>query len=163
MTLNEQDVDVTAEALGAQLARSVKARASIAPGTAVAEFGASMAIDPERLRDELAYLSIVTMHFCVGAVLAGELGGRVLASYYRELWAGDPWLARPAELDARTPAYQEAFNHPHPDVGRGYGVGRTFARLCGATHDVPVIEFGARAYVEQLPPILTLLRSVVVG
>jgi len=78
------------------------------------------------------------------------------------LWTGDSWRARPADLDARTPAYEEALNHPHPDYGRGYGVGRTFARLCGATHDLPVIEFGARAYVEQLPPILTLLRGVVV-
>jgi len=35
-----------------------------------------------------------------------------------------------------------------------------FARLCGASHDVPMIELGATAFVEQLAPILGLLRSV---
>jgi hypothetical protein len=59
-------------------------------------------------------------------------------------------------------AYQDALNNPHPEFGRGYGIGRAFARFCGATHDLPVIELGARAYVEQLPPILTLLRGVLV-
>jgi hypothetical protein len=34
--------------------------------------------------------------------------------------------------------------------------------LCGASHDVPVIEVGALSYVEQLPPILSLLRGVTV-
>ena len=161
MPVGEPFVDVTAEALGAELAGSVKARAALA-GAGVTGFAATMAIDPERLQDELAYLSIVTMHFCVSAGLAPEVTPRVLGSYYRALWSGDAWRARPADLDARTPAYEHALNHPHPDYGRGYGMGRTFARLCGATHDLPVIELGARAYVEQLPPILTLLRGVVV-
>ena len=154
-------VEITAEALGAELAQSVKARAAIS-GAGVTGFATTMAIDPERLQDELAYLSIVTMHFCVGAALASEAAPRVLASYYRELWTRDAWRANQADLEARTLVYQDALNHPHPDYGRGYGMGRTFARLCGATHDVPVIELGARAYVEQLPPILTLLRGVVV-
>jgi hypothetical protein len=161
MSVAEHFVEITAEALGAQLAQSVKARAAM-PGAGVTGFAATMAIDPERLRDELAYLSIVTMHFCVSAGLAPDVAPRVLAAYYRELWTRDAWRARSAELDARTPAYETALNYPHPDYGRGYGMGRAFARLCGATHDLPVIEFGARAYVEQLPPILTLLRGVVV-
>jgi hypothetical protein len=161
MPVGESFLDVTADALGAELAHSVKARAAL-PGAGVTGFAATMAIDPERLQDELAYLSIVTMHFCVSAGLAPDVTPRVLGSYYRTLWAGDSWRARPADLDARTPAYEDALNHPHPDYGRGYGMGRAFARLCGATHDLPVIEFGARAYVEQLPPILTLLRGVVV-
>jgi hypothetical protein len=152
-------VEITAEALGAQLAQSVKARAA-EPGSGVTGFATTMAIDPARLQDELAYLSIVTMHFCVTAGLPPDVSPRVLGAFYRELWTRDSWRATSAELDVRTPAYQDALNNPHHEFGRAYGVGRTFARLCGATHDVPVIELGARAYVEQLPPILTLLRGV---
>jgi hypothetical protein len=159
--VTDEPVTITADLLGAQLAQSVKTRAG-QPPAGVAEFAASMAIDPERLQTELVYLAIVTMHFCIGATMTGDASARLLGAYYRGLWGGAQWRADAASLDARTPAYQDALNNPHPDFGRGYGIGRTFARLCGATHDVPVIEFGARAYVEQLPPILTLLRSVVV-
>ena len=56
--------------------------------------------------------------------------------------------------------YQHLLSQPHPDYGRAYGMGRVFARLCGASHDVSVIELGATAFVEQLAPILGLLRSV---
>jgi hypothetical protein len=158
----QRPVEIAAEALGAQLAQSVKARAA-EPGAGVTGFATTMAIDPGRLQDELAYLSIVTMHFCVSAALPPDVTPRVMASYYRELWTREAWRASRPELEARTLAYEDALNRPHPEFGRGYGVGRTFARLCGATHDLPVIELGARAYVEQLPPILTLLRGVAVS
>jgi hypothetical protein len=153
--------EITAEALGAELARSVKSRADMT-SAGLAEFVVAMAIDPARLQAELAYLSIVVMHFCVGAALEGDVVSRVLAAFYRELWTRGVWTGTPGELATRTPAYEDALNHPHPEFGRGYGIGRAFARFCGATHDVAVIEFGARAYVEQLPPILTLLRGVAV-
>ena len=161
MPVGEPFVDVTAERSAPARAFGEGARRCRA--LASRDLAATMAIDPGALAGrKLAYLSIVTMHFCITAGLAADVAPRVLGSYYRALWTGDSWRARPADLDARTPAYEDALNHPHPDYGRGYGVGRTFARLCGATHDLPVIEFGARAYVEQLPPILTLLRGVVV-
>src|SRR4029078_2884624 len=143
---------------GVELARRVKARADL-PGAGVTGFATTMAIDPERLQDELAYLSICPMIFCVSAGRAPDVAPRVLGSYYRALWTGDSWRGRLADLGARTPAYEDALKHPHSGYGRAYGVGRRVARLCGATHDLPVIEFGARAYVEQLPPILTLLRG----
>lgn len=156
-----QATETTAEALGTELARSIKQR-SEAVAAGVAEFASGMAIDLARVQTELAYLSVIVMHFCVGTVLDAHVSGRVAAAFHRELWHGSPWRGTPGAFDLRTPAYQEALNHPHPEFGRGYGIGRAFARFCGATHDVPVIEFGARAYVEQLPPILTLLRAVVV-
>lgn len=56
--------------------------------------------------------------------------------------------------------YQHLLSQPHPEYGRGYGVGRVFARLCGASHDVPVIGLRATAFVEQLAPILGALRAV---
>ena len=70
-------IEIGAEALGAELAHSVKARAAM-PGAGITGFAATMAIDPERLQDELAYLSIVTMHFCVSAGLAPDVTPRVL-------------------------------------------------------------------------------------
>ena len=45
---------------------------------------------------------------------------------------------------AREREYQHLLSQPHPEYGRGYGVGRVFARLCGASHDVPVIGLGRR-------------------
>ena len=46
--------------------------------------------------------------------------------------------------------------------GRAYAIGRTFARHCHCSHEVAVIEFGARAYMEHLPPMLALVRGVTV-
>ena len=153
---------ITADALGEELARSVRQRAENVPES-LADFVRTMNLDAERVRVELAYLSIVTMHFCVGVALADRTQQtRVLAAFYRGLWSGSAWLASEPELNERVPQYETALNNPHPDLGRGYGMGRVFARLCGASHDVPVIEVGARAYVEQLPPILALLRGVTV-
>jgi hypothetical protein len=153
---------ISADALGEELARSVRQRTESVPER-LADFATAMSLDAERVRVELAYVSIVTMHFCVGAAVADRAHRtQVLAAFYRGLWSGPAWRANEAGLTGRVPQYETALNNPHPDLGRGYGMGRVFARLCGASHDVPVIEFGALAYVEQLPPILTLLRGVTV-
>jgi hypothetical protein len=153
---------ITADALGGELARSVRQRAENVPER-LADFVRTMSLDAERVRVELAYLSIVTMHFCVGVALNDRAQqARVLAAFYRTLWSGTPWPASESGLTERVQDYETVLNNPHPNLGRGYGMGRVFARLCGASHDVPVIEFGALAYVEQLPPILSLLRSVTV-
>ena len=110
-------------------------------------------LDAERVRVELAYLSIVTMHFCVGVALADRAQQtRVLAAFYRGLWSGSAWLASEPGLNERVPQYETALNNPHPDLGRGYGMGRVFARLCGASHDVPVIEVGARGLRGAVAP-----------
>ena len=154
--------DVNPEALGARLARSVRSRFE-SPGDGVRNFAQAMTLDFERVQSELAYLSIVTMHFCISTAFDADILGRVLAAFYGELWRGVAWIATAEEFDARAEPYQSALKHPHPKLGRGYSVGRAFATLCGASHDLPVIEFGARAYVEQLPPILGLLRSVTVA
>ena len=153
---------ITADGLGEELAGSVRTRAQTSP-EGLAEFVKAMNFETDRVRTELAYLSIVTMHFCISAGLPDrEQHARVLGAFYRELWAGLPWQANERGLKTRTAHYETALNNPHPDLGRGYGMGRAFARLCGASHDVAVIEFGALAYVEQLPPILGLLRGVTV-
>jgi hypothetical protein len=151
---------ITADALGDELARSVRQRAENVPES-LADFVRTMSLDVERVRVELAYLSIVTMHFCVGVASADRMQqSRVLSAFYRGLWSGPTWLASEAGLAERLPQYETALNNPHPDLGRGYGMGRVFARWCGASHDVSVIEVGALAYVDQLPPILSLLRGV---
>ena len=85
---------------------------------------------------------------------------RVEAAFEHALWSGAPWRASAAGLGARLRDYKDAFNHPHPELGRAYVIGRTFARHCHCSHEVAVIEFGARAYMEQLPPMLGVLRSV---
>lgn len=69
-------------------------------------------------------------------------------------------MPRAGGLAARVRDYKDAFNHPPPELGRAYVIGRTFARHCHCTHEIAVIEFGARASMEQLAPRLGLLRSV---
>ena len=153
---------IEARTLGAELARSVRARSG-PPADGIVAFAAAMALDPERVQDELAYLAIVTMHFCIGAAVEdAAVRARVAAGFYLALWAGDPWRASMEGLESRTTDYESALNHPHPELGRAYGIGRGFARQLGAAQDVPVIEFGARAYLEQLSPILGLLRGLTI-
>jgi hypothetical protein len=159
---DEARVSVQAEALGARLAHSVLSRSEEA-GSALAEFAARMNLERERVQAELAYISIITMHFCVSVVFGpGGDDARVLDGFYRALWSGAPWCATERGWRSRVREYQHLLSQPHPDFGRAYGVGRTFARLCGASHDVAVIELGATAFVEQLAPILGVLRSVTV-
>ncbi len=154
---------IGAEALGGELARSVRQRAE-QPARGVGEFARAYSLDAERVQAELTYLSIVTMQFCIGAGLPDHPRQReVGVAFYAALWAGGAWRADQPGLASRIPHYETALNNPDPALGRAYGMGRAFARLCGASHDVPVIEFGARAYVEQLAPILELLRGVAVA
>lgn len=84
----------------------------------------------------------------------------IVAGFYRRLWAPPEWCATERGWRSRVREYQHLVSQPHPEYGRTYGVGRVFARLCGASHDLPMIELGATAFVEQLAPILGLLRSV---
>jgi hypothetical protein len=153
-------VSVQAEAFGARLAQSVLSRSG-GGGAGLEEFAARMNLEPDRVQAELAYVSIITMHFCVSVVFGPDGDDvRVLEGFYRALWSGDPWCATERGWRVRVREYQHLLSQPHPDFGRAYGVGRTFARLCGASHDVAVIELGATAFVEQLAPILGVLRSV---
>jgi hypothetical protein len=149
-----------ADVLGVELARAVLTQAET-PGEGVAGFSTSLSLDGERLHVELIYLSILTTQFALSVALgAGESTARVIATFERALWAGAPWRASASGLEDRRREYIDAFNHPHPQLGRAYVIGRTFARYCGCSHEVAVIEFGARAYMGQLAPMLRLLRSV---
>lgn len=152
---------VAAGVFGAELARSVIERSALGAAN-VDAIAAGLSLDAGRVAEELAYVAIVTMHFCVGAALRESAAdGPTLHAFYEALWR-EPWVATREGLAARVREYEDAFNHPHPQYGRGYRIGQTFARHCGARHDVAVIELGARAYVEQLPPILDLLKRVAV-
>jgi hypothetical protein len=149
--------------LGTDLAASIIARA-LCSGESAASFARPLNLDPERVRTELAYLSIFTMHFCIDSVFGSSPGcASVLRAFYDTLWSRDDWGPTPSGVERRIREYGDAFEHPHPEYGRGYWTGRVFARLCGASHDVAVIELGAGAYVSQLPPILAFLRSVAVA
>jgi hypothetical protein len=159
---DEARVSVHAETLGERLGQSVLSR-SVGTDSALGEFAARMNLERDRVQAELAYVSIITMHFCVSVVFGREGEDvRVLDGFYRTLWSAPPWCATERGWRSRVREYQHLLSQPHPDFGRAYGVGRTFARLCGASHDVAVIELGAIAFVEQLAPILGLLRSVTV-
>jgi hypothetical protein len=146
--------------LGAALARSVLERSrDLSPG--IVEFAARMNVPRERLQAELGYVAIITMHFCIGVVFGQNGADRaILSGFYRTLWARSEWCATERGWRSRLREYQHLLSEPHPEYGRAYGVGRVFARLCGASHDVPVIELGATAFVEQLAPILGLLRTI---
>ncbi len=132
-----------------------------ATGESAIAFARALSLDADCLHAELIYLSILTTRFALGVALgAGESPARVRAAFERALWSGAPWRASASGLSARRREYKDAFNHPHPELGRAYMIGSTFTRHCNSSHEVAVIEFGARAYMEQLPPMLGLLRSV---
>lgn len=153
---------VSAETLGAELAASVVARA-LRSGDAAAAFAAAHSLDAQRVRNELGYLFVFTMHFCIDTVVSDRLlSARVAGAFYDALWNREPWGASAAGVERRVLYYGDALNNPHPELGRGYWVGRALARGCNATHDVAVIEFGARIFVSQLEPILEFLRGVVI-
>ena len=119
--------------------------------------------DVDRLHVELTYLSILTTQFALGVALGA---GEPPRGSTRPLSAGSgparPGVRPRADWQARLPEPRDTFNHPHPELGRAYGIGRTFARHCGCSHEVAAIEFGARAYMGQLPRMLGLLRSLTV-
>lgn len=152
----------TADALGAELARAVRARADI-PGDSVAELARALSLDADRLQTELVYLSILTTQFALGVALgSGDAHTRAASAFERALWSSGAWRASATGLTARRREYRDAFNHPHPELGRGYVIGRTLARHCNCSHEVAAIEFGARVYMEQLASALGVLRSVTV-
>jgi hypothetical protein len=152
----------TADAIGAELARLVRTRADTSADP-VAPFARKHSLDEDRLYVELLYLLILTTQFAIGVALgAGETKTRVAAAFELALWAAPPGRTSPSGLIARAREYRDAFKHPHPELGRAYVVGRTLARHCNCGHEVAVIELGARGYMEQLPPMLGLLRSVTV-
>ena len=151
---------VSPDVLGAELAASVIARAlrMREPAALIAD---SMSLHRDRVQGELAYMAIFTMHFCIHTAL-GEHPAcpHVISAFYNGLWSRNDWGATPKGAERRVRRYGDAFNNPHPEYGRGYWTGRVFARLCGASHELAVIEFGARTFVTQLPPILSFLRTV---
>jgi len=150
----------TAEALGVELARGLRTRAEV-PGEGVTGFAKALSLDQDRLQVELVYLSIVTSQFALGVALGtDESSACVGAALERALWYGPPWRASAGGLTARLREYRDAFNHPHPELGRAYVIGRTFARHCHCSHEIAVIEFGARAYMDQLSLTIALLKSV---
>jgi hypothetical protein len=150
---------VPAEVFGAELARSVIEQARQV-GDGVQALSHRLSLDSSRVVRELGYLSLFTMRFCIGAALDDDAArARVLEAFYATLWTDRSWGPHVSGFERRALDYEHAFNNPHPDFGRGYGIGRAFARWCHARDDVAVIELGARAYVEQLPRILGVLRS----
>jgi hypothetical protein len=151
---------VSPDVLGAELAASVIARAlrMREPAALVAD---SMSLHRDRVQGELAYMAVFTMHFCIHTALGEHRAcPQVISAYYNGLWSRNDWGVTPKGAERRVRRYGDAFNNPHPEYGRGYWTGRVFARLCGASHELAVIEFGARTFVTQLPPILSFLRTV---
>ena len=150
---------IAAETLGAELARSVVERTP-QQGDPVSSLAERLSLKPSRVARELGYLSAFTMRFCIDTVLKDDpVRPRVVAAFEDALWSGAPWGPHASGLARRAADYEEAFDNPHPEYGRSLRIGRAFAKWCHAREDVSVIELGARAYVEQLPFVLDLLRT----
>jgi hypothetical protein len=132
-------------------------------GGDVSALARSMSLDPNRVAAEYAYLLVVITQFCIDAGLSDPQAREALATAF-ESAAQSVAAPRASErgMHLRRRAYGEALANPHPDFGRAYSVGRVFARYCDAAREIAVIEFGARTYMEQLPPMLGRLRSVTV-
>ena len=74
--------------------------------------------------------------------------------------AATPLAITPRGLRVRMRDYRDALQHPHPEFGRAYSVGRVFARYCDASRELAVLEFAAHTYMGQLPVMLARLRGV---
>jgi hypothetical protein len=123
----------------------------------------SMSLDPNRVAVEYAYLLIAITQFCIDAGIGDRAAREQLSRAFESAVLSVKALpASERGLPLRRHAYGDALSNPHPDFGRAYSVGRVFARYCDAGPDVAVIEFGARTYMEQLPPMLGRLRSLTV-
>ena len=124
----------------------------------------SMSLDPARVGAEYAYLLIVITQFCIDAGVADPPARAALTGAFASAVQSVATLrASERGIHLRRHAYGDALSNPHPEFGRAYSVGRVFARYCDASHEVAVIAFGARVYMEQLPPMLVRLRGVRVG
>jgi hypothetical protein len=124
----------------------------------------AMSLDPTRVAVEYAYLLIVITQFCIDAGVDAAHGRAALAKAFESAARAVASLrASERGIQLRRHAYGDALANPHPEFGRAYSVGRVFARYCDASHEVAVIDFGARTYMEQLPPMLGRLRSVTVA
>jgi hypothetical protein len=100
---------------GAALARSVRSRSTqLTPG--VLAFATRMNVPHERIQSELAYVSIITMHYCVGVVFAqGGNDAAIVDGFYRTLWAAPEWCATERGWRSRVREYQHLLSQPHPE------------------------------------------------
>jgi hypothetical protein len=145
-----------------ELARAVVTRTKTSDDDLVG-LAKSMSLDLDRLRVEFAYLLVVTAKFCIGVGVDDEAArARVLALFEQDVLSAPELRLTPRGLRIRLREYKDALANPHPEFGRAYSVGRTFARYCDASREVAVIEMAARTYMEQLPPMLGRLRTVAV-
>lgn len=119
----------------------------------------AMSLHPARVHAELAYLLVVTTQFCIGTAIDEEGEARLQTAFEAAALEAVPAVT-PRGLRARAREYRDALQHPHPELGRPYSVGRVFARYCDASHELAVIEFAATTYMAQLPPMLGRLRGV---
>jgi hypothetical protein len=151
---------VASGTLGHSLAQAIMSGGS-QPGDGAASFARTLSLDAARLHLELTYLSLLTTRFAIDLTFAGDAAAGVIHGFDDAL-RGGVWHGTHAGLLARRREYRDAFTRPHPDLGRAYSIGRTFARLCGSRHELAVIELGARAYIERLPAVLQVLRGLTV-
>jgi hypothetical protein len=148
--------------LAADLASALATRV-YSTADAVQTLVRSMSLDPTRVAAEYAYLLIVITQFCIDAgVNHPHARAAVDRAFESAVQSVAALRASERGIRLRRHAYGEALSNPHPEFGRAYSVGRVFARYCDASLEVAVIDFGARTYMEQLPPMLGRLRSVTV-
>jgi len=95
----------------------------------VSSLAARLSLAPSRVARELGYLSILTTRFCIESVLKDDPSlSRVVQAFCGALWANAPWGPHASGLTRRAADYEEAFNTPHPELGRAYRIGRVLAR-----------------------------------
>jgi hypothetical protein len=120
----------------------------------------AMSLDQARVRTELSYLLVATTQFCIAAAIDAEAEPRLQAAFAQAALAAKRLAITPRGLRVRMRDYRDALQHPHPEFGRAYSVGRVFARYCDASRELAVLEFAAQTYMAQLPPMLARLRGV---
>jgi hypothetical protein len=150
-----------AATLGRSLAQSLIAELGTLAAGAAAR-ARDWSLDADRLTTELVYLSVLTTGFAIETGLPAPGAAETRAAFEHAVLTSAPGGVDHAGLTAREREYRGAFGNPHPELGRAYSIGRTFARLCHSSREVAVVECGARVYIEQLAARLKLLTEVIV-
>ena len=117
-----------------------------------------MTIDKDVLQKELSYLQVFLIDFMTQMTL-NDVPTRkaVLGAFYERLRENTD--AVDAHLASRFDDYLVAANSPHPELGRGWSIGKAFAKLCKAEDHALVIHVGARFHHAAALTLAEFIRS----
>lgn len=120
-------------------------------GDETAQLARQLEIDEGVFRQEEFYLQVFLMEFVTQMTLRDVPTRKaVLDAFYDRLRERKGAEGVREQLAVRFDDYLAAVKNPHPELGRGWSIGKAFAKLCKAEDDAAVIMVGSRFYEATL-------------